>query len=147
MRSCKHCGLEKPLADFSSREVKGVRYWRWRCRTCYSPFNKRYYHKFKVQYRAAKQEAARKRGERRRLAALFHYSKGSMICSCCPERQIAFLTIDHIAGGGRKHTKSINGHFYLWLEKNHYPVGFQVLCMNCNFAKGQLGICPHQKES
>jgi len=34
---------------------------------------------------------------------------------------------------------------YSWLKKNNFPKGFQVLCMNCNFAKGKLGKCPHQK--
>ena len=31
-----------------------------------------------------------------------------------------------------------------WLKNNNYPKGFQILCWNCNFAKGVLGQCPHQ---
>jgi hypothetical protein len=27
-----------------------------------------------------------------------------------------------------------------------FPPIFQVLCMNCNFAKGKLGFCPHIKK-
>lgn len=31
-----------------------------------------------------------------------------------------------------------------WLRRNNYPNGFQVLCHNCNMAKGFYGKCPHQ---
>ena len=31
-------------------------------------------------------------------------------------------------------------------RKNNYPEGFQVLCSNCNFAKGKYGSCPHTWE-
>jgi hypothetical protein len=34
---------------------------------------------------------------------------------------------------------------YYWLEDNDFPSGFQILCWNCNFAKGSLGKCPHEK--
>lgn len=55
--------------------------------------------------------------------------------------------IDHINGNGSKHRKKLNNtDMYRWLIKNKYPEGFQVLCMNCNFAKGMYGICPHIKE-
>ncbi len=33
---------------------------------------------------------------------------------------------------------------YSWLKKQGYPPGFQVLCHNCNLAKGYYGACPHQ---
>ena len=69
-------------------------------------------------------------------------------CICCGENEhISFLTIDHI--DGRKHLskeeRNLTGHkLYRWLRKNNYPQGYSVLCMNCNFAKGSLGKCPHQ---
>ena len=69
-------------------------------------------------------------------------------CSCCAEHRKEFLTIDHINGGGNKHRKRIGGAgapFYRWLKKRNYPVGFRVLCMNCNFAIGVYGYCPHQR--
>jgi hypothetical protein len=28
-------------------------------------------------------------------------------------------------------------------EYNEFPDGFQVLCHNCNLAKGYYGECPH----
>ena len=69
-------------------------------------------------------------------------------CACCRENYShEFLAIDHI--NGRKihgHKKGWGGTaMYHWLEKNNYPDGFQVLCHNCNIAKGVFGICPHQK--
>lgn len=36
--------------------------------------------------------------------------------------------------------------FYVWLKKNNYPPGFQILCYNCNCAKGHFGYCPHNLE-
>jgi len=65
-------------------------------------------------------------------------------CACCNETQIEFLTIDHINGGGNQHRKELNGrNIYYWLKENGYPAGFQVLCCNCNMAKGWYGVCPH----
>lgn len=81
---------------------------------------------------------------RLRKDAIFHYTKGEMRCACCYERHIQFLTIDHIAGGGSRHRKSINN-LYVWLRNNGYPEGFRILCMNCNFARGVHGGCPHGK--
>lgn len=71
-------------------------------------------------------------------------------CSCCGQDQVEFLTIDHITGGGREHRKQVapsgsSGSFYIWLKKQGYPKSqFGCLCMNCNWAKGIHGICPHK---
>lgn len=73
---------------------------------------------------------------------------GGPVCACCGEKALPFLTIDHIHGGGREHRRIIGGghNFYSWLKKNHYPTGYQVLCMNCNFGKRMNeGICPHKE--
>jgi hypothetical protein len=65
-------------------------------------------------------------------------------CSCCGEIEQKFLSIDHINGGGAKHKRDIEADLYAWLKANNYPPGFQVLCFNCNLAKGFYGVCPHQ---
>jgi len=76
-----------------------------------------------------------------------HYSNGKNECACCGVKGLVFLTIDHINGDGateRKSKKHKTGvMFYVWLRKNNYPSGFQVLCHNCNQAKRQLSKCPH----
>jgi len=82
--------------------------------------------------------------KRLRIEVLKHYSKPEITCACCGEKEIEFLTIDHIHGGGSSQRKFIRGNYiYYWLRKNNFPRGYQVLCMNCNFAKGRLGKCPH----
>jgi hypothetical protein len=54
------------------------------------------------------------------------------------------LGIDHINGGGTKHRKEIkNFGIYKWLIDNNYPLGYRVLCHNCNCSLGFNGYCPH----
>lgn len=69
-------------------------------------------------------------------------------CVCCGEDAFEFLSIDHIHNDGSAHVKEIGGggvHLYNWLKKEGFPKDrFQLLCMNCNFAKGKYGRCPHQ---
>lgn len=91
------------------------------------------------------------RRETERIDALTHYSGGQPRCACCGETHVAFLSFDHINGGGRQHRIELRESgqsdcMFKWLKKNNYPEGFQVLCHNCNQAKGYYGYCPHQKE-
>jgi hypothetical protein len=81
------------------------------------------------------------RRQKLRIEAINYYGGK---CACCGEAEMNFLCIDHIGGGGNAHrkiisTKSIGE----WLYANKYPLGFQVLCHNCNMAEGIYGICPH----
>lgn len=79
---------------------------------------------------------------------LSNYSYHELRCACCGENHIDFLTIDHINGGGTQHrTKVIGTQLYRWLIKNNFPSGYQVLCFNCNCAKGlkqNNNKCPHE---
>lgn len=77
---------------------------------------------------------------------IFHYSpEGKCQNPSCEvpggAKNFASLTIDHIHGGGKKQLRLLGlpgGYrFYLWLRKHHYPKGYQVLCMNCQFIKRQ----------
>jgi hypothetical protein len=58
------------------------------------------------------------------------------------------LSIDHVNGGGteQRRTGMKGSIFYRWLKKEGYPRGYQVLCHNCNQAKGFYGECPHQRQ-
>ena len=79
-----------------------------------------------------------------RAEVLAHCGKG---CACCGEQTFEFLTIDHIDGGGRDHRDEVGKRgteFLRWLRKNGYPKGYQVLCYNCNMARGYWKVCPHQ---
>lgn len=68
-----------------------------------------------------------------------HYSEGDPRCTICGNIDLRVLSIDHINGGGYAHLKEIGIHggtnFYLWLKKQGYPSGYQVLCMNCQWRK------------
>lgn len=83
-----------------------------------------------------------------RIAALRAYAGGvEPACACCGESALAFLALDHVNGGGHKQRQELGGGgFYVWLRKNNYPEGFQVLCHNCNLGR-QLngGTCPHME--
>ena len=87
-------------------------------------------------------EQAKKRNEL--LKKEVHAQYGS-VCKCCGISETIFLTVDHIEGGGNKHRTIVGSgtRFYVWLKKNGWPKGFQILCFNCNFAKHIKGFCPH----
>lgn len=83
-----------------------------------------------------------------RVEILTHYSKGTPVCACCGETIIEFLCIDHIHGGGNKHRKENKiSQLSIWLARNNFPKGFQVLCHNCNYGKYRCGVCPHLSKS
>ncbi len=82
----------------------------------------------------------------RRIEALRRYSTTpEPSCACCGEDTLAFLTFEHIDGGGTQHRQSTGGGgFISWLRKHNYPPGFEVLCMNCNHGRRvNGGRCPH----
>lgn len=69
-------------------------------------------------------------------------------CICCGESHPHFLSIDHINGGGKKDRKdrgceTSGNKWYRLLLKQHFD-HIQILCYNCNMAKGHYGQCPHQ---
>lgn len=88
---------------------------------------------------------AYKYGQRLKLKVFLRYSP-ELKCACCGESKFEFLTLDHIEG--RKawgHGRELRSNrLYLWIVRNNYPKGFQVLCYNCNCAKGLYGECPHK---
>ncbi len=70
-------------------------------------------------------------------------------CVCCGESRYEFLALDHIDGGGDSERKKLGLYgtpYFAWVIKNNYPDHLQLLCHNCNMAKGLYGYCPHTKE-
>jgi hypothetical protein len=123
MKSCLGCGTVKPITDFyRHRGVPSSH-----CRICDCAKSKLFASKVKDDVFEA---------------------YGGYICSCCGETEPKFLTIDHIKNNGGSHRRediAISKHLYRWLKNNHYPDGFQVLCMNCNLGKSRNdGVCPHK---
>ncbi len=85
----------------------------------------------------------RKFHRRRRETVLAHYGG---FCKCCGEDTFEFLALDHINGGGEKHRAEVGqgSNMIGWIIQNNFPDGFQVLCHNCNQARGYYGRCPHE---
>lgn len=153
---CPECRVNRPAQDFRPHKTRrdGLDFW---CKDCVrvvrkkwrdeggkehlSDYNKRWYttNAEKVKTRA------KERHRRLRQQALEAYSKGIPKCACCGESEPKFLGIDHIDGGGAEHLRTIGAsNVYYWTRARNYPPGFQVLCHNCNLAKGFYGQCPHQ---
>jgi len=107
--------------------------------------------RFKYYAKNRERENARTReiNRRNRITIIGHYSDDKFACNCCGEKEMRFLTVDHIAGGGRQHLKSLRmmggSSFYYWLLKNNFPKGYQILCFNCNMGRAKNGgLCPHR---
>ena len=135
-KRCPQCVIIKPAGDFYSNRraadglttyckgCNGQRFAAWSETTGY---NERY--------------AERSRAFREQVLA--HYGT---VCACCGEHRYEFLAIDHVDGNGAAHRRQIGkSRMDRWLAKSGFPSGFQVLCHNCNMAKGLYGACPHQK--
>jgi hypothetical protein len=110
----------------------------------------------------AKQKEYQKKNDDQRLKVLQGYSKrlsNSDIpcCNCCGlNNYLDFLAVDHVLGKKQMdsvpelvkigYSSKLKDYFlYEWIMDNNFPDGFQILCHNCNFAKGyprNNGKCP-----
>ena len=129
-------------------------------------FKKKKNANWKKNYPKNKDRLNKKFGEdriKRKKIVFEYYSKGKLVCNCCKldgnygmTTGLDFLTVDHIIPkremekdsemikmGYRTSRKA--DRLCQWLITNNFPKGFQILCWNCNKAKGHLGKCPHQK--
>jgi hypothetical protein len=101
-----------------------------------------------IKQKEVHQERERAARQARRKIVISHYSEGQNICSCCGENEFRFLSIDHMNNDGNRHKRELgtrsSSHLCWWLIKNEFPIGFQVLCYNCNIAKGIYKECPHK---
>ena len=91
---------------------------------------------------------AREKREQLRKQIFDHYGNK---CACCEETSKWFLQIDHVYNNGSEHRKALGGRtkqiaMYKWIINHGFPSSIQLLCANCNWAKGQFGQCPHEIE-
>ncbi len=100
---------------------------------------------YRASRRASLNEKAQVYFKEKRLVCLNHYGNNNPKCVCCGERELKFLALDHIDGGGNKHRIG-KGNMSVWAIKNDFPPIFQILCHNCNCAKGFYGSCPHKED-
>jgi len=100
-----------------------------------------------AEWRAANPERvrthARRKNQHLRTSVIEGYGGA---CACCGEDEPKFLSIDHICGGGTQERKTVpSTTLYRRLIKEGFPRDrYQLLCHNCNMAKGFYGACPHQ---
>lgn len=104
-------------------------------------YARQYYANNKEKQKIANRKYSRANWDR----VLIHYGNK---CQCCGEGERIFLTVDHVNGDGAEHRKisSIRS-MAQWLVKNNFPLGYQILCYNCNCGKARNeGVCPHEME-
>lgn len=93
----------------------------------------------------------------KRAAMLILCGGNDPACACCGEREMEFLSIDHITKEDRQRDLWPNGRrmsgppIYRRIVIEGKTDGYQVLCFNCNMAKGHCnmakghwGTCPHK---
>src|SRR6267142_5154280 len=102
--------------------------------------NRDHYHRYREEH-IAKQTAYRQR-----IKDACYAAYGGYICKCCEITEKSVLCLDHIENDGYKNRKEIGYRggigVYLWIVRNNFPSGFQVLCYNCNQSKRiNGGIC------
>jgi hypothetical protein len=107
---------------------------------------KKYYIKNRgnAAYQQKKREQSLRYYRKYRAEALAAYGNK---CACCGETEPAFLSFDHINGGGERERKvGMQGTtLYRRIIKDR-PSDVQILCHNCNMAKGFYGTCPHEDQ-
>lgn len=163
-KKCSKCKEIKDISNFYKNPQCGTKdgFNSW-CKRCHNKKSTQNYYRYKkenpekLRQNANKwrknnleraKELAKKSWKNRRLKVLRYYSNGIPKCVCCGEDKYEFLSIDHIDGNGLKLSRELGygrGGLMNWIIRNNYPKGFQILCHNCNFAKGHYGQCPHKK--
>jgi glutaredoxin-related protein len=97
--------------------------------------------------------AIKRRRQRRdtKIMVLSAYSKGTPKCACCGFSNLDGLALDHIEGRKKMgHSKEFGSdELRMWAKREFKKTGkwsekLQVLCHNCNGAKRELAVCPHQ---
>lgn len=85
----------------------------------------------------------KKQSRKLRLRIIKQYGSA---CACCGEKEVLFLTIDHVKGNG-KQDRAKHGQLSIYrrIVKTGFPPDYQILCYNCNCGRSlNGGICPHQ---
>ena len=102
----------------------------------------------RIRHKAAPEAAiSHTRANYRRLRDRLFAGYGST-CACCGETERAFLELDHVNGGGKKHYASFTSPLSLYREVilAGFPPIYRLLCANCNRGRQRSGgVCPHQE--
>lgn len=128
-----------------------------RYQTIYQKKHKEKMAKYHAEWYQKNKDTERIKKNKRRLKTrndvLKLYGGNPPQCICCGEKNIEFLTIDHIKGGGTKESKSFGGSYQMYRhikklflkDRERALKTYRVLCYNCNCSIGHYGYCPHKK--
>lgn len=106
---------------------------------------KRYHQNYR---KANRTSLARKKLAANRAAKLEGIAAYGGKCACCEEARIEFLTLDHVHGRAREPYRITGQKAWARLKAHGWPKdNYQLLCFNCNCAKGAYGHCPHQDKT
>lgn len=122
-KTCPVCNVEKLITDFQLNPDGSIR--KHVCKLCYG-------RKWRAQVKLEMLNALGRK------------------CRCCGETNPLFLTLDHVQNDGASHRASFKSTnvelIYQQAKCEGWPADkYQLLCMNCNFAKGHFGVCPHEE--
>lgn len=134
-KTCPRCKQQKNHLEFNKNKSRkdGLNGY---CKICSDSYRKK----------DLRNRAEYQRDRRRKTRSKIIQKYGGK-CICCGESEEKFLSFDHVDGGGNKHRKSVGRSmkFLRWILNNNYPKTIQLLCHNCNQAKGAWGKCPHEE--
>lgn len=144
MLFCPKCKQEKTEAAFTKNaNRKSGRH--GHCKACKAAFSK----EWARANRDVVNARARAYGQRIRTEMLAAYGGK---CACCGESEPKFLALDHVNNDGHKERRfgrngegRANKPIAVKLRRLGFPQDgrYQLLCHNCNSAKGFYGVCPH----
>lgn len=138
MKRCPRCAETKTLDGFYRNAARPDGRGSY-CKTCELEAARP--HKVSEAGRAGARQRAR-----RRRRELIDELGGS--CACCGESTYEFLQFDHVNGDGADHRRRLGRSTLYTSDVRRAGVeNFQVLCCNCNFAKGLHGACPHETDN
>ncbi len=146
-KTCSRCKEPLPLSSFHKNKCNKDGH-HHACKECRKAYD--------IVWEASHKELRNKKNKEYRAnlkkQVYDHYKRR---CTCCGETEEIFLSVDHINEDGAEQRRIVgNGRkrwgggeaTYTWIIRHNFPDTFQILCINCNWAKSRGG-CPHQKTS
>jgi hypothetical protein len=149
MKRCTQCGKRKDVSEFYNRKAE--------CRKCSNARSVEWakQHRERATRNSRKwrknnpekvKEIVRRNHLKRKKLCIVKYGKNGG-CVCCGEKEISFLSLDHIKDNGAKDKRKYGPGErlrYWMIIRDKFPEGLQTLCFNCQWGKRiYKGFCPH----
>ncbi len=151
LRKCRVCGIEahhkNELDKFASQPNSKY----GKANICI-PCKSKYRQEWRLK-KGKKYQRERSRKDKQKLKRVVMSLYGNK-CACCWEKELVFLTMDHINNDGKAERKKFKGSSYamyahmrdlFYKDKEQAQSRYQILCWNCNMGKQHSdGTCPHK---